>query len=157
MKSQKGPQKQDYKTPQWFVDDACRHFFGHRATIDLAATAENKKAPVYLDDFSKAPTTVVGSDLWWLNPPFKKMREWAPMIRSLRADGLILIPADVTTAYFRQHLYPYCSVHFLGKRLKFVGQENGFDRALMLLVFRGGERSDRINYYDFDVPSMSAE
>ena len=145
MKSQHGPGRQDYATPQAFVNGACEALLGGRPEIDLAATADNAKAPRFVTDFLGFESTYPFR--WWMNPPFRSMRTWAPTLCRVSrylGPGLLLIPADLQTRYYREHLRYYARTIILDYRLAFEGQTHGFDRPLMLLHF------DRENIGTYD-------
>lgn len=138
--------KQDYGTPDDFID-AVTLRFGVLA-IDLAATSENRVAPVHigLDNgwnsleanwaYAVKPATI-----GWLNPPFEDISPWAAKCAEtapeLRAGAriLLLVPASIGSEWFRVHVHGKAFVHGLNPRLTFKGCTAPYPKDCMLAEF----------------------
>jgi phage N-6-adenine-methyltransferase len=140
--------KQDYGTP-WAFIRACEARWG-TFDIDLAAHADNAKAPAYLSPkedslsvpwgahFRSAPT------LAWLNPPFGEIEQWAAKCaeETLQPSSLriiMLTPASIGTVWFREHVHRKALVLGVGPRLTFEGATDPYPKDLMLSLFGLGE------------------
>jgi phage N-6-adenine-methyltransferase len=136
----RGASKQDYETPQEFIDAVERRF--GRITCDLAATKENAKCAAYItperDTFTVEWHKLSG--LLWLNPEYKDIRRWVKKCADeavLGAHIALLIPASVSTNYFADYVYGYSLVMPIRPRLTFVGQPDPYPKDLMLCLYRG--------------------
>lgn len=104
-----GASKQDYGTPRVFLD-AVEALFGP-LEIDLAATAENTKAPLWFgpeDDSLSLDWREIGDRLCWLNPPFAKIGLWAAKCAASVGNGgpriLFLVPSSVGANWYWDHV-----------------------------------------------------
>lgn len=138
-----GRSKQDYGTPVSFIEAVERRF--GRLSIDLAATAENKKAPTWI---SPAENSLSDNTPWdpsgnaWLNPPFENIAPWAAKcarhIEAFAANGtklLFLTPASVGANWFDDHVHKRARVLFLKGRLTFEGCDDPYPKDCILSVF----------------------
>ena len=150
----RGQSRQDYETPTDFIEAVVK-LFG-KLEWDLAATAENKKAPQHFGpgspwnenslamrwqfaDTDYRPT----SPLCWLNPPFADIAPWAKacafeQFHNPRFRGLLLTPASVGSRWFEAFVFKKARVLFLGGtnyRLKFVGAKDPYPKDCMLSCF----------------------
>ena len=143
-----GSSKQDYGTPRAFVD-ACEARFG-RFVCDLAATAENAKAPEWYDEIvdslaaSSAWSTDYPDGNLWLNPPFGNLARWAAKCarEAVLRRGLIIMltPASIGTDWFAQHVHDRAMVLGIAPRLAFEGCTDAYPKDLMISVFGMGLR-----------------
>lgn len=141
-----GNSKQDYGTPESFIR-AVTNRFGN-IDVDLAATYENTKAPVWLtpekdsltfdwmkfDQGSRFPGARC-----WLNPPFAHITPWAQKCKEEAARGahiLFLTPASVGSEWFAKHVWGHAKVYALRPRLVFVGETTPYPKDLILSYFR---------------------
>lgn len=136
----KGKSKQDYATPPEFVAAVARRF--GPITWDLAATAENTKAPLCItpeqDSFSVRWHTLEPNGVLWLNPPFAHIAPWAQKCGVEAMAGarvIMLTPASVGTEWYADHVFGVASSMFIRPRLQFVGKEDPYPKDLMLSLF----------------------
>lgn len=150
-----GRSKQDYGTPWEFIR-AVEARWGC-LDIDLAARADNAKAPLFITPEEDSLTT-----LWsrhsaryaWLNPPFAKLWEWAHRCRCYAEDFrkaggriFLLTPASIGSDWFAEHVHGKALVLGLRPRMIFdgtppnpkTGKPDPYPKDLMLSVF--GETS----------------
>lgn len=135
-----GRSKQDYGTPRALIK-AVEKRFGALAW-DLAATAENAKAPEFLteeeDSLGIAWHALEPSGLLWLNPPFARIEPWAAKCAAEMRKGariLFLTPASVGSNWFIDHVLPNASVYALAPRLTFEGCSDPYPKDCILSVF----------------------
>jgi phage N-6-adenine-methyltransferase len=121
-------------TPRDFLD-AVESVFGP-LEWDLAATAENAKAPRFFteadDSLSQAWPT---GALCWLNPPYDNIAPWAAKCAheaKLGARILFLVPASVGANWFAEHVFGHSMVLFLSPRLVFDGHTQPYPKDLIL-------------------------
>lgn len=123
-------------TPWEFIR-AAEAKFGPIA-VDLAATAENAKAKVFItpkiDTFKQDWTEWLQGGLGWLNPEFDPMSKWVAYSAAqqrLGAEFLALAPASIGSNWFWDHVQPYATVYSVG-RIKFVGSKDVYPKDLIL-------------------------
>ena len=122
--------KQDYATPEIFIQAVRRYFSISEFAFDYAADATNAKAAVYWskqnDSLSKSPVEWAHKTLdgWgWLNPPFSRIGPWAKLCAEsaeLGAHILLLVPAAVGSNWFRDYVHKRAAVYFLNGRIPFM-------------------------------------
>lgn len=141
----RGGSRQDYSTPDDFIR-AVERRFGPLA-FDLAASAENKKAPQFFDaaadalaqDWSPAALNVADwTRRWcWLNPPFANIEPWARKCAEAKDEGqhiLFLVPAAVGSNWWARWVNGEAAVLFLNGRLSFDGK-NPYPKDCALCVY----------------------
>lgn len=123
-------------TPWEFIH-AVERKFGPIA-VDLAATAENAKAPNFItpeiDTFTQDWTAWLKGGLGWLNPEFDPMAKWVTYCAKQQQRGaefFTLSPASVGANWFWDHVQPYATVYSVG-RIKFVGSKDVYPKDLIL-------------------------
>ncbi len=141
MPAQKpGRSKQDYGTPVAFLR-AVEHRWGFLST-DLAATAENAKAPSFITpeqnslaiDWDQLP-----AGLKWLNPPFANIGEWAEKCSKSPASQIIMLtPASVGTEWYANFCHGKCRTVFIRPRLTFEGCTDPYPKDCMLTLWNLG-------------------
>jgi phage N-6-adenine-methyltransferase len=123
----RGSSRQDYATPRDFISAVERRF--GPLSVDLAASSENTKAPIYLtvgqDSLSADWTRHFGN--LWLNPPFANIAPWAAKCAAPHTPRffrriLFLVPASVGANWFADHVAPHARIYFLVGRLCFDGR-----------------------------------
>jgi hypothetical protein len=131
-----GRSKQDYETPQAFLDKL------PAMTWDLACTEENKKAPHGLthptvDGLATDWSTLMGN--LWCNPPFGEIAKWAKKASETKVINSLymLVPASVGANWFRDYVHGKAMVLLLNGRLSFDGK-NPFPKDCMLLIYGPG-------------------
>lgn len=138
----RGSSKQDYSTPQEFIDAVEERF--ECLAWDLAANHDNAKTADYIteavDSFTIDWHTLNPGrqGMHWLNPPFSNIRPWAQKCREEHAKGAritLLVPASVGSNWFAEHVDGHALVMpLLGPRLSFDGK-GGYPKDLMLCVY----------------------
>lgn len=132
-KQRPGRSKQDYSTPDVFVE-AVKHRLGiKRLSHDFAANTLNAKAPTHYD--IKTDALSLSGEEWswncverlnrwgWLNPPFAKIEPWAYRCAETKDAGgqiALLVPASVGSDWFRDYVDGIARVLFLNGRLAFM-------------------------------------
>ncbi len=136
--------KQDYGTPWEFIH-ACEYRFGP-IVCDLAASAENAKAPLFFDrardSLSVSWSTEHPTGTLWLNPEFADLDPWAEKCasESLSRHGLILLltPASIGSNWFAAHVNRKAMVLGLSPRLQFEGTTAPYPKDLMISCYGHG-------------------
>jgi phage N-6-adenine-methyltransferase len=125
-----------WETPQDLFDKLHSEF---GFEIDVCATSENRKCPVF---YSKEEDGL--AQMWlgkcWMNPPYgKKIGKWVRKAFESAETGLAtvvcLLPARTDTSWW----HDYCmkgEVRFLRGRLKFGGHSNSAPFPSAVVVFR---------------------
>lgn len=140
----RGKSRQDYPTPWGFIH-ACEKKFGGKVVLDLAASAENAKSPVYITEkqnslslpWHEFPTNK--RDWMWLNPPFDNITPWAKKCAEESRKGawiLFLTPASVGSNWFRDYVNGHAMVYGLNGRIQFVGASDPYPKDCILSVYR---------------------
>jgi phage N-6-adenine-methyltransferase len=123
--------KQDYSTP-WSLVRAIEARFG-KLTIDLAARADNAKAPLFItpeeDSLTQDWGKRIGNGLAFLNPEFDDIAPWAAKCAgwldrprpALKAGIIKLVPASIGAEWFADNCEGKSKVIGLRPRLKFYG------------------------------------
>lgn len=155
-----GRSAQDLETPDDLIRAVKRLLNVWEFRIDLAATEETRKAPVffgppgYIDPvppfFDDVPFGCIGinglSQGWdmqgwcWLNPPFGNIRPWVEKCAhfSSRTNIALLVPAAVGSNWWRDAVEPYAAVHHLNGRPSFVGTSGPYPKDLSLCLYGPG-------------------
>lgn len=134
----RGSSRQDYETPPDFIT-AVQSRFGI-INVDLAATKENTKGQIWIDE-EQDSLTVNWSRLrgnLWLNPPFNNIAPWAKKCSEESKKGcriFFLTPASVGSNWFAQHVFGQAHVLFLNGRITFVGAEDPYPKDCILSCF----------------------
>lgn len=148
--------KQTYGTPREFIT-ALERRFGSRVGFDLAASAENSKAAspggLYFteeDDALKQDwSSLNGSKLVFLNPPFKDIDPWAEKLRAckmLARFTVMVVPASIGSLWFAKHVQGH--LYYDGiPRLTFEGETQPYPKDLALIV--AGYRMQGSGYWDW--------
>lgn len=132
---------QNYATPTDFVQ-ATENHMNIKFYLDLAASAENAKAPNFLteenDSFKHNWTTLSNGEWCWLNPPYANISDWAQKCLEEAKNGckiVMLVPASVSTNWFSDYVYNNAEIVFIRPRLTFVGCEDPYPKDLMLIIW----------------------
>lgn len=150
---------QDYATPPELMQAIERDFA--KIAFDLAATAENTKAPFWIEkDFRGSGSLKVdwladynyhkSNGVLWLNPPFKTVRPWMEKCRDEAARGariLSLTKASIGARWYREVVAPNAASYILGSRVTFVGEAQGFTQDLMITEWGTGKTG--LGYWDW--------
>lgn len=132
----------EWPTPQDMFDrlNARFHF-----TLDVCATPENAKCPVF---FTKEVDGLAQkwSGICWMNPPYgRAMIAWLKKAVEEKANGVTtvaLIPARTNTGWWHDIVQPNADVEFVRGRPKFGGATHGLPQPLALAIFRANTRTD---------------
>jgi hypothetical protein len=121
--------EQVVSTPWEFIRAVERKF--GPLVVDLAATAQNAKAPRFItpeiDTFTQGWTEWLNGGLGWLNPEFDPMVKWVSYCAKQQQRGaefLVLGPASISTNWFWDHVKPYATVISITPRIPFEGSHN---------------------------------
>lgn len=120
--------KQDYATPENFIQAVKAELDITRFSHDFAADATNAKDLSFFDEARDALSVPGWEDYcghgWgWLNPPFAKIDPWARRCRETKEAGgsiAFLVPAGVGSNWFRDHVDGHALVLLLNGRLAFM-------------------------------------
>jgi phage N-6-adenine-methyltransferase len=138
------PGPQTVGTPPELIS-AIEKEFNIKFQFDLAADASLHICENY---YTKEDDSLNPDTIWphtrtgfsnWLNPPFAKPRAW--LERALyeklvfNTDTFVLLPALVSTAWYRDLVEHKASIYFLSPRPKFVGYDQTSARDIMLMRF----------------------
>lgn len=146
-----GRSRQCYATPLGFIR-AVEAYFG-QLDFDLAATPKNAKADQYFTRRQNALTRVWEPKHYhfWLNPPYSHLAPWAKKCSEtkLHYSGwiLLLVPASVSSNWFRDHVVGKATVYFLSPRLCFLRDEP-YPKDLALIEYkRNKPKPDQMFYW----------
>ncbi len=135
----------DWATP-WSVIDEIKAA-GYALVLDVAASADNKKCPQYLDkerDGLKHSWNVPDGSFWWCNPDFRLASAFLDKaFEEMNAGnpGLMLLPPNIETEWFRRGITERCiRVLFWPKRIQFIdprdaGKAGGNNKGSILAAF----------------------
>ena len=126
----------EWETPQDLFDKLNEEF---KFTMDVAATKENTKCNVYLEDSLNKQW----EGTCWLNPPYSKgvqklfvKKAYEESLRGVKV--VLLIPARTDTKMWHEYIFPYASdIRFLKGRLKFSNSTNSAPFPSAIVVFGG--------------------
>lgn len=114
----------EWRTPQALFDEIAAVYGPF--DVDVAARADNAKAPVY---YTKEDNGLVSP--WfgrvWVNPPYSKPGPWCEravvecVIRGNCDLVVMLLPAAIDTQWFHRSVLPYAAWKPLRGRPKFIG------------------------------------
>ena len=128
-------ERTDWETPAGLFADLDAEF---SFTLDVAATAENAKCPLYF-----TPEQDGLKQRWagvcWCNPPYgREMPNWLRKAILEASRGVVtvcLIPARTNTGWFHDYCLRHGEVRFVRGRPKFVGNVHGLPQPLAIVVF----------------------
>jgi site-specific DNA-methyltransferase (adenine-specific) len=127
----------DWATPQWLFNELDKEF---KFTLDVCASRENSKCPLYFDKQSNGLIREwIGC--CWMNPPYgREIGKWVRKAyeESQKACTVVcLLPARTDTKWFHEFIYNKAQIRFLKGRLKFGNSKNPAPFPSMLVVFGG--------------------
>lgn len=139
-----GDSEQEVGTPRPFLDAVERRFGPIR--WDLAANASNTVVPdAYYgpgsrhgEDSLVMPWALNHAGVLWLNPPFGNIKPFAAQCATEGPRGArvkMLVPAAVSTEWWKTYVHQQALVLFLRPRLEFVGHDHGFPKDLALVCY----------------------
>jgi phage N-6-adenine-methyltransferase len=141
-----GRSKQNYATPDNFIDAVKRKLMIDNFSHDFAADETNRRALTYFSESNNAFDHLnweiyCNLDKWgWLNPPFANIGKWARRcLQTKHAAGhiVMLVPAAVGSNWFRDYVHDQCRVLFLNGRIHF-DRDNptwGYPKDCILILF----------------------
>lgn len=146
--------REDWETPTGLYEYLDSRF---SFAIDLAATGENSKAPLYIskettDEEQIALRRMVGPRWAFTNPPYKERGSGMllEMERIFSWDRVVaLIPAGLCNVWFSP-VYKLCKDVFLLGRIPFEGASAGakFDVCLAIRDVYGGLPDDLVKFLE---------
>lgn len=122
-----GRSKQDYGTPDNFLDAVKTRLGIEQFDADLAADDTNAVAwPYFTKERSAFSDGWKFGDGWsWLNPPFSNIAPWVERAHQqeiLRfARTAVLVPASVGANWWKEYVHSLADVLFLNGRITFKG------------------------------------
>jgi phage N-6-adenine-methyltransferase len=126
-KQKPGNSKQDYGTPDNFIQAVKRRLGISRFAVDFAADASNAKAPHYFtresDGLAQEWAKFTAHGWGWCNPEFANIEPWAKKAAECRSNGgkvAFLVPASVGSNWFANYVDGYALVLALNGRLAFM-------------------------------------
>lgn len=141
----------EWETPQDFFDRLNKEF---NFDLDVSATKENSKCPIYFDinlDGLKKQWHLESSTACWMNPPYgghtgdwiKKAYEES----KLGATVVCLIVSSTDRSYWHEYIFPYASqIRFIRGRLKFGHSKTTAPFASAIVIFSPKNFKGRIVY-----------
>lgn len=151
-KQRPGLSKQNYETPQEFVDLVKGRLKIREFTVDLAADKFNTKADFFYseEDDSLVQDWAQWVGMWcWCNPPYFDLEPWVAKAATEAQNGAqiaMLVPASVGANWWKTWVEPYAYISFLNGRLAFMPDKPNWlypkDCALLLYTpwgFKGHE------------------
>jgi len=134
-------ERHDWPTPREFFGEVERLFvdrFGGPFELDVAADANNHKAPRWFDEAANGLAQEWRGRVW-CNPPYgRQVGEWVKKaFRDSERFGAIvavLVPARTGARWFQDWAWKAAEVRFVRARIKFEGAEHSapFDSALLI-------------------------
>ena len=134
--------------PMVRIQDVHKRF--GKLDVDLAASAENAKAPVFVTK-EEDSLSVGWAERWpsgnlWLNPEFADIAPWAAKCREetchrpWRRYGFIflLTPASIGSEWYATHVHGSAYTMGLSPRLTFEGTSDPYPKDLMLSIYGYG-------------------
>ncbi len=107
---------------------------------DLAASAENTKAPLFfneeMDSFKKQWALCLGN--MWLNPPFNDIAPWARKCAEQKEQGakiFFLVPASIDSNWWAEYVHDKACVLPIHPRIKFEGHDHLYPKPLTLILY----------------------
>lgn len=140
-KHNRGESKQDYCTPDEFLDAVRAYFNIPEFDCDLAASDDNC---VCLPYFTEKMNSIgqnwkIGDGYNWCNPPFENIQEWVKKAemewKFNQARTIMLLPAGVGSNWFRDYCHERTWVLFLNGRITFKGANSCYPKDCMLIVW----------------------
>lgn len=132
------PDSDSYGTPFWLFQFAEKSWGPF--DCDVAASNENTLCAKW---FTKETDGLAQPD-WekrnWCNPPYSNPTPWVRKAVEESKKGnrtVMLLPADVSTSWFRMCYDMGSDIVFLNQRIKFVGAKGSPKFASMFVVFSG--------------------
>ena len=145
--------KQDYQTPDDFLQAVKRRLGIFAFGLDIAASPSNAVAKRY---FTKQDNALLqlswkspGKQWSWLNPPFGEIAPFAARcLEDRRRQGAqiaLLVPASVGANWWGASVHRKARVVFLNGRITFVGETDPYPKDCALVLYSPELRAG----YDF--------
>ena len=138
--------RQDWETPDSVFGPLAQEF---AFTLDVAATADNTKAPAFYTE-SDDGLAQAWHGICWCNPPYgagtAPLSAWvkkALQESRIGATVVMLIPARTNTNWFHDCCLAHGEVRFLRGRPKFGGADHGLPQPLCIVVFRAPQKEPK--------------
>lgn len=128
-KQKPGRSKQDYTTPNEFLDLVKERLRIDDFSIDLAADEDNAVCESF---YSQEDDALLDRNDWnpvpgewaWCNPPFAHIYPWVEKANTESRSGghiVMLVPAGVGSDWWHEQVQDKCFISFLNGRLTFGG------------------------------------
>lgn len=140
----RGKSKQDYQTPEAFIQAVLGRLGIADFAYDLAASPENfqSTAGYYNEEQNSLAQNWAESfkyDTWlWLNPPFSDIRPWVEKCWKESEAGAkiaVLVPASVGSNWWQEFVHHKAHVLMLNDRIQFVGAKWVYPKDCGLLLY----------------------
>ena len=125
---------QEWETPD---DLFCKLNAEFNFTLDVCASAANKKHENYITKQQDSLYMDWGNNVCWMNPPFNELKKWVEKAYKESLKGAIvvcLIPSRTNTNWWHE----YCmkgEIRYIKGRPKFKGCVHGFPQPLSIIIF----------------------
>lgn len=128
----------EWPTPQWLFD---KYHTRYSFTVDVCATHENAKLPVYYTE-EQDGLAQEWSGRCWMNPPYgRQIGKWVEKAARSTALVVALLPARTDTSWFHNFVLPHGRIEFLRGRLKFGEAKNSAPFPSMIVTFTNFTRA----------------
>lgn len=142
-----GKSEQVVCTPPEFLEAVKERLGIKEFAWDLAASEENKVAPLF---YSEKDNAIIRSwdkgDWCWCNPPYANLAHWTHKASvesgAFGAYVAMLVPASTGANWWAEYVNNKAYVTYLNGRITFVGHDSPYPKDLALLLYapflRGG-------------------
>ena len=143
--------KQNWRTPKWLFESVQR-ITGLTFNVDAASDEDNKLCKAnFTQDNSFLEAEVAQGNVVWCNPPFNRKSEFIKKFKEEVAYGVLLLPCDTGSTWFRE-AYDACSyVIFLTGRVSFCDEDDnpisGNPAPSVLFIFIDYTPYEKVHFY----------
>ena len=128
--------RQDWETPKELFDPLMQEF---GFTLDVCATAKNRKCDLYISEQEDALSKDWESDgVCWMNPPFSGLQKWVKKAYDESQKGrmvVCLLPCRTNTNWWHDYVMKG-EIRFIRGRPKFNGADHGLPQPLAIVIFQ---------------------
>jgi hypothetical protein len=116
-------------TSTGYINQARTTFWGTPKNIMDNYTSFFDPCPFPRPDWDGLAVDWLEKEKIYVNPPYNNIKPWAKKcvdtLEAARKDNMpvkihLLVPVRTDTSYFHEYIYPYCKIHFIKGRLKFI-------------------------------------
>jgi phage N-6-adenine-methyltransferase len=118
-----------WKTPNYIVERCWNVLHGLHAvrgsgfTLDVAASAENAKAPCFYTEEEDSLNRSWSGHVVWCNPPYRKIGDWVDKCVDERVPTGLLVPSSTGSAWFRDAAENCVAWYLFRGRIRFEPPE----------------------------------